>query len=107
MTAAILAGTGRFIFAIAGMYQEALPTESEDTGTELPSFYIQTESDAVQIILEHGTQEWIGLGIPEAAPSRRAHRFEPRWDCWESPPVKDVMVAVVAPARWLPWRRPG
>lgn len=60
MTADVLAGSGRFISGIVGMFREASTTESGDTGTELPSFYLQTETDAVEVILDDGTQELVG-----------------------------------------------
>jgi hypothetical protein len=60
MTADILAGTGRFISGIVGMFREASTTESEDSGTELPSFYVQTDTDSVEVILDDGTQELVG-----------------------------------------------
>jgi hypothetical protein len=60
MTADILAGSGRFISGIVGMFREPSNTDSEDTGTELPTFYIQTDTDAVAVILDDGTQELVG-----------------------------------------------
>ena len=60
MTADFLAGRGRFISGIVGMFREAATTGSEDTGTELPFFYVQTDSDAVEVILDDGTQELMG-----------------------------------------------
>ena len=60
MTADILAGTGRFISGIVRMFREASTTESEDTGTEPPSFYVQTDSDAVEVNLDDGTQDLVG-----------------------------------------------
>jgi hypothetical protein len=60
MTADVLAGSGRFISGIIGMFREASTTESEDTDTELPPFLIQTDSDAVEVILDDGTQELVG-----------------------------------------------
>ncbi len=60
MTADILAGTGKFISGFVGMFREASTAESEDTDTEVPSFYIQTDADAVEVILDDGTQELVG-----------------------------------------------
>jgi hypothetical protein len=60
MTADILAGTGRFISGIVGMFREASTADSEDTGTELPSFYIQTGTDAVEVILDDDARELVG-----------------------------------------------
>ena len=60
MTADILAGSGRFISGIVGMFREGSATETEVTGTELPSFYIQTDTDAVEVILDDGAQGLVG-----------------------------------------------
>ncbi len=60
MTADILAGTGRFISGMVGKLRDSSTTESEETVTDRPYFSIQTDSDAVAVILDEGTQELVG-----------------------------------------------
>ncbi len=56
MTGDILAGSGRFISGIVGRLREASTTEPEDTVTEPPYFSLQTDNDAVEVILDEGRQ---------------------------------------------------
>ena len=60
MTADLLAGSGRFLSGIVGMFREASSSEGRETGAERPTFYIQTDRDAVEIILDDGTEELVG-----------------------------------------------
>jgi hypothetical protein len=60
MTADLLAGGGRFIAGIVGMFRVASTAEFEDAGTEPRPFYIQTGTDGVELILDDGTQELVG-----------------------------------------------
>jgi len=60
MTADILAGGGRVISGIVRMFRGASTTDSEYTGTELASFYVQADTDAVEVILDDGTEELVG-----------------------------------------------
>jgi hypothetical protein len=60
MTADLLAGGGRFISGIVGMFRETSTTESEDTRSEPPPFFILTDADAVEVILDTGVQDLVG-----------------------------------------------
>jgi hypothetical protein len=60
MTADVLAGSGRFISGIVGMFRDASTAESVATRADLPSFHIPTDTDAVEVTLDDGTQELLG-----------------------------------------------
>jgi len=60
MTADILAGSGRFISGIVGKLRDSSTPESEEGLTAVPYFCIQTDHDAVEVILDDGTQGLVG-----------------------------------------------
>ena len=60
MTADVLAGSARFISGIVGMFREDSTTGTDYTDAERPSFFIQADTDAVEVVLDDGTQEIVG-----------------------------------------------
>jgi hypothetical protein len=59
-TAEIIAGSARFISGLVDMFREDSTAGREDTGAKRPSFYVQSDTDAVEVVLDDGTQELVG-----------------------------------------------
>ena len=60
MTADLLAGGARFVSGIVGMIRDDPAPGSGNAGAEPTQFYVPTDADGVEVVLDPGTRELVG-----------------------------------------------
>ncbi len=71
LTADLLAGGGRFVSGIVRMVRDGSTPGSGDTGTVPANFFVHTDADGAEVVLDPGTQELMGSLTDGLFTSRR------------------------------------